>query len=88
MVAEVVSGRLDAAFIVRACNNHEALLAALEWASKHLYAVGPYLSYGATKWHCDSCKAVPANLQDLRHEANCPWNNMRLAIAKAKGATP
>ena len=30
MVAEVVSGRLDAAFIVRACNNYETLLAALK----------------------------------------------------------
>ena len=30
MVAEVVSGRLDAAFIVRACNSYNDLLAALK----------------------------------------------------------
>ena len=69
----------NAEFIVRACNSHDEVLAALERLLEHT---------GGCDFHDnanDEMSGPCPGLADPMYGTECPWCEARAAIAKAKG---
>lgn len=70
----------NAEFIVRACNAHDDLLAALEGVMEEFNEVA--MTCGDK---CRLCDGGPDDIGQLKHEADCPLTVAVAAIGKARG---